>query len=209
MPMLAAVTCFARRRRMHFRDSDAAAAPELIDQGQHQLGPAGDHRHRWRDRDEPAPVVDMPGRELRRPRAPPSGRQEGWRLPRDGGPAELGSRRRRHATVAAGSEQEEARGQPGRQRSSAAVALKKAPAAAGGARAGSGAASSPSSGASSPAAVLCAVCLEEVRPGEAAALPCSHSYHPGCVLPWFAAHGACPCCRAAVPSPAGRRTTNL
>ncbi|CAL4992299.1 unnamed protein product [Urochloa decumbens] len=202
--MLAAVTCFARRRRMHCRASAAAAAPELIDQGQHQLGPAGDHRHRWRDRDEPAPVVDMPGRELTRLRAPPSGRQGGWRLPRDGGPAELGSRRRRHqATVAAGSEQEEARGKPGRQRSSAAVALKKAPAA------GSGAASSPSSGASSPAAVLCAVCLEEVRRGEAAALPCSHSYHPGCVLPWLAAHGACPCCRAAVPSPAGRRTTNL
>ena len=59
--------------------------------------------------------------------------------------------------------------------------------------------------------MLCAVCLEEVRGrGEAAeaeaeatttTLPCSHSYHPGCVLPWLAAHGACPCCRAAVPSP--------
>ncbi|CAL4987230.1 unnamed protein product [Urochloa decumbens] len=205
MPMLAAVTCLFRRRRMHCRGSDAPAAPAPeLDQGQH--GP-GDHRHRWRDRDEPALVVGMPGREeTTLPRAPLSSRQQGRRrLPRDGLPPVLGSRRRRH--LAAGAEQaptptptqEEIRGQPGRVSSAAAVWKKKAPPAAG------GAVSSPSSGALSPAAVLCAVCLEEVRQGNAATLPCSHSYHPGCVLPWLAAHGACPCCRAAVPSPAGLR----
>ncbi|GJN04528.1 hypothetical protein PR202_ga22084 [Eleusine coracana subsp. coracana] len=48
-------------------------------------------------------------------------------------------------------------------------------------------------------AVLCAVCLEDLR-GVAAALPCSHAYHPGCVGPWLAVHRACPCCRAAVPA---------
>ncbi|CAO2144541.1 unnamed protein product [Urochloa humidicola] len=177
MPMLAAVTCLARRRRMHCRSSDAA--PEL-DQGQHGL--AGDHRHRWRD--EPAPVaVGIPGHEQTgrlAARAPLSGRQGRSRLL-----------------------QEEARFQHGRG-SSAAMVSKKAAPAAGGARAGTWAAS-PSSlseaSSSSSLAVLCAVCLEEVRRGEtAAALPCSHSYHPGCVLPWLAAHGDCPCCRAAVPS---------
>ncbi|GJN25281.1 hypothetical protein PR202_gb13088 [Eleusine coracana subsp. coracana] len=49
-------------------------------------------------------------------------------------------------------------------------------------------------------AVLCAVCLEDLR-GKAAALPCSHAYYPGCVGPWLAVHRACPCCRAAVPVP--------
>ncbi|CAO2149385.1 unnamed protein product [Urochloa humidicola] len=199
MPMLAAVTCLARRRRMHCRSSDAAAAPATkLDQGQHVLTGGGDHRHRWRD--EPATAVAMAGREeTRLPRAPPSSsRQQGRRRL----PQALGSRRQWHqAKVAAGGEQaptqELARGQPGRG-SSAAMVLKKAAPAAGDARA----ASSPSS-----AAVLCAVCLEEVRRGEAAALPCSHSYHPGCVLPWLAAHRACPCCRAASPSPAGELLT--
>ncbi|RLM58817.1 hypothetical protein C2845_PM18G09780 [Panicum miliaceum] len=200
MPMLAAVTCLARRRRMHCRGSDTAAALEL------DLG-RDDHRHRWPD--EPAPV-GMPGREhTGLPRAPlphASRRQGRRRVPRDGGPPALGSRRRRE-TVAAGAEQtptqEEARSQPGPGSSSAAEDMKKAADACRDARGGEGTASAPSS------PVLCAVCLEGVRGrGEAAeaeaattTLPCSDSYHPGCVLPWLAAHGACPCCRAAVPSP--------
>jgi len=211
MPMLAAVTCLARRRRMHCR---AAAAPELDDLG--QCSP-GDRRRRWRD--EPPPAVGMPGCEhAGLPRAPPphaSRRQGRRRVPPDGGsPAPLGSRRRRQ-TVAAGADQAptetEARSQPGPGSSSAAVSLKKAPDAGRVARrAGEETASAPAPEAA-PSPVLCAVCLEEVRGrGEAAeaeaeatttTLPCSHSYHPGCVLPWLAARGACPCCRAAVPSP--------
>lgn len=193
MPMLAAVTCASRRRRMHCRGSDTAAAALELDQGQHD---PGNHHHRWRD--ETAPV-GMPGsREQTRRR----GRR---RHPRDGGPA-LGSRRRQRQAVAAGAERapapEEDRSQPG-PGSSAAVVSKKAPAA-GEARAGvetAGAALS-SEAASSSSAVLCAVCLEEVPTGaEATTLPCSHSYHAGCVLPWLAARGACPCCRATLPSP--------
>ncbi|TVU02680.1 hypothetical protein EJB05_51818, partial [Eragrostis curvula] len=49
------------------------------------------------------------------------------------------------------------------------------------------------------AVIICAVCLEELR-GEAAALPCSHAYHAGCVRPWLAVHRACPCCRATAPA---------
>ena len=214
------VTCLARRRRMHCRGGDTAAPAALeLDQGQHD---PGDHRHRWRDeRAEPPAHVGMPGREpAELPRAPlphASRRQGRRRVPRDGGPpAPLGSRRPRQTVTAAGAElaptQEEARSQPGPGSSSAAVALKKkAPDAAGrvARRAGEGTASAPAPEAA-PSQVLCAVCLEEVRgrgevaEAEAAAtttLPCSHSYHPGCVLPWLAARGACPCCRAAVPSP--------
>ena len=171
MPMLAAVTCLARRRRMHCRGSATAAALEL-DQGQH--GP-GDHRHRWRDeRAEPPAHVGMPGREpAELPRAPlphASRRQGRRRVPRDGGPpAPLGSRRPRQTVTAAGAElaptQEEARSQPGPGSSSAAVALKKkAPDAAGrvARRAGELTASAPAPEAA-PSPVLCAVCLEEVR----------------------------------------------
>ncbi|OEL35390.1 hypothetical protein BAE44_0003591 [Dichanthelium oligosanthes] len=218
MAMLVAVTCLARRRRMHCRRGrDTAAALELE---QRQYGP-GDQRHRWRA--EPAPS-GLTGREenSRLPRAPlphaSSNRQQGRRpLPLDGGPA-LGCRRRRQ-TVGAGAAvpaptQEEARSQQQGPGSSAAVGLEEAPAT-GAARAEAETGSVPSSEAS---CVLCAVCLEEVRRGrgeaalvaaEATTLPCSHSYHPGCVLPWLAAHGACPCCRATVTSPENLIITDL
>ncbi|RLM70222.1 hypothetical protein C2845_PM17G12130 [Panicum miliaceum] len=205
MPMLAAVTCLARRRRMHCRGGSHTAPALELNQGQ-QHGP-GDHRHRWRDDERPEPA---PGREHTAtglPRAPlphASRRQGRRRLPRDGGTPALGSRRRRETAAAAGAEQtpteKEARSQPGPGTSSAAVASKKAPD-----DAGRVARRAAEETASAPSPVLCAVCLEEVRgrggAAEAATLPCSHSYHPGCVLPWLAARGACPCCRAAVPSP--------
>ncbi|RCV38709.1 hypothetical protein SETIT_8G163900v2 [Setaria italica] len=186
MPMLAAVTCLARRRRMHCRGCDTAAAAAALELELGQHAP-GDHRHRWRD--ELAPVGMPGGREQTR-------RQGRRRLPRDGGPA-LDSRRRQRQAVAAGAEQvpapEEVRSQPG-PGSCATVVLKKAPVA--------GDARAPASEAASSSSVLCAVCLEEVpTEAEATTLPCSHSYHAGCVLPWLAAHGACPCCRATVPSP--------
>ena len=89
MPMLAAVTCLARRRRMHCRGGDTAAPAALeLDQGQHD---PGDHRHRWRDERAELPEhVGMPGCEpAELPRAAPphaSRRQGRRRVPRDGGP---------------------------------------------------------------------------------------------------------------------------
>nr|CAB3468114.1 unnamed protein product [Digitaria exilis] len=46
--------------------------------------------------------------------------------------------------------------------------------------------------------VLCAVCLEDVRPGEM--LPaCGHLFHVGCVDAWLRAHRTCPLCRCELP----------
>ncbi|CAO2195226.1 unnamed protein product [Urochloa humidicola] len=46
----------------------------------------------------------------------------------------------------------------------------------------------------------CAVCMEELSPGAAAAVitPCGHAYHPSCVAPWIEARGTCPLCRGPV-----------
>ena len=131
-----------------------------------------------------------------------AGTQQGrLRRPQDAGSAP-DSGRRRHQTVHGHGEHALAPGvrrQRGRTGSAAAAALEST--AAGDARGEAEEdASAPSSEASS---VLCAVCLEEVRGRRAAAaeaeaitLPCSHAYHPGCVLPWLAVHHACPCCKA-------------
>ncbi|XP_066342030.1 probable E3 ubiquitin-protein ligase RHC1A [Miscanthus floridulus] len=142
------------------------------------------------------------------------------RLPQDGVPARsrdgCGARRTqtRHQSTGGGVISQTvhgehalapgARRQRGRTGSAAAVALESTAARDARGEAEEDA-SAPSSEASS---VLCAVCLEEVRGRRAAAaeaeaitLPCSHAYHPGCVLPWLAVHRACPCCRATVPSP--------
>ncbi|KAJ8437124.1 hypothetical protein Cgig2_016867 [Carnegiea gigantea] len=45
----------------------------------------------------------------------------------------------------------------------------------------------------------CAVCLEEYLVGEnVAKLPCNHSFHSRCMLPWLPAHPLCPCCRVSI-----------
>ncbi|CAO1946553.1 unnamed protein product [Urochloa humidicola] len=46
----------------------------------------------------------------------------------------------------------------------------------------------------------CAVCMEELTPGAAAAVitSCEHAYHPSCIAPWIEARGTCPLCRAPV-----------
>uniref|UniRef100_A0A0E0CSL5 RING-type E3 ubiquitin transferase n=1 Tax=Oryza meridionalis TaxID=40149 RepID=A0A0E0CSL5_9ORYZ len=57
----------------------------------------------------------------------------------------------------------------------------------------------------------CAVCLEELRAGEAVAhLPCTHRFHWGCAVPWVQTASRCPVCRAAVylASPAPAAGTN-
>ncbi|ERN01540.1 hypothetical protein AMTRI_Chr03g148480 [Amborella trichopoda] len=47
---------------------------------------------------------------------------------------------------------------------------------------------------------VCGVCLDELESGEGLTrLPCSHSYHSHCLLPWLSRSSHCPYCRAHVP----------
>ncbi|PNT64245.1 hypothetical protein BRADI_4g26548v3, partial [Brachypodium distachyon] len=55
----------------------------------------------------------------------------------------------------------------------------------------------------------CAVCLDGLEDtrgnGEPAAIrsmPCSHSFHEGCIFRWLAVSRVCPCCRFPLPSAA-------
>jgi len=51
----------------------------------------------------------------------------------------------------------------------------------------------------------CAVCKESFKldpedPDElvVVTLPCKHSFHEGCILPWLKSSGTCPVCRSAL-----------
>eukprot|EP00959_Pyramimonas_sp_CCMP1952_P441358 9239643-Pyramimonas_sp.AAC.1 len=47
----------------------------------------------------------------------------------------------------------------------------------------------------------CAVCKDALAAGsECKRLPCSHRYHPDCILPWLATHNSCPVCRHLLPA---------
>ncbi|XP_022147192.1 E3 ubiquitin-protein ligase RING1-like [Momordica charantia] len=49
--------------------------------------------------------------------------------------------------------------------------------------------------------LICAICKDHfVLEDEAKQLPCSHLYHPDCILPWLSNHDSCPLCRFKLPS---------
>lgn len=49
--------------------------------------------------------------------------------------------------------------------------------------------------------VICAICKELLSIGtQVNQLPCSHLYHPSCILPWLSARNSCPLCRFELPT---------
>ncbi|KAL0911563.1 hypothetical protein M5K25_019712 [Dendrobium thyrsiflorum] len=49
--------------------------------------------------------------------------------------------------------------------------------------------------------VVCAVCKDPLSiNAEARQLPCSHLYHPSCILPWLRTRNSCPICRYELPT---------
>ncbi|CAK9310315.1 unnamed protein product [Citrullus colocynthis] len=49
--------------------------------------------------------------------------------------------------------------------------------------------------------LICAICKDQfLLEVEAKQLPCSHLYHPDCILPWLSNHDSCPLCRFKLPS---------
>ncbi|KJK42190.1 hypothetical protein UK23_38300 [Lentzea aerocolonigenes] len=46
---------------------------------------------------------------------------------------------------------------------------------------------------------ICAICREELPPGQAEVLPCGHGFHGGCVRPWLRTQPECPLCRSLTP----------
>ncbi|KAG9443333.1 hypothetical protein H6P81_014673 [Aristolochia fimbriata] len=49
--------------------------------------------------------------------------------------------------------------------------------------------------------LICAVCKDSLTlNSEASLLPCSHLYHPSCILPWLSTRNSCPVCRYELPT---------
>lgn len=47
----------------------------------------------------------------------------------------------------------------------------------------------------------CVICKEEMQVGrDVCELPCQHSFHWMCILPWLGKRNTCPCCRFRLPS---------
>lgn len=46
----------------------------------------------------------------------------------------------------------------------------------------------------------CSVCMDTINIGkEAIFMPCGHSFHPDCLMPWLKDHNTCPVCRFELP----------
>ncbi|KAL3358473.1 hypothetical protein AABB24_015545 [Solanum stoloniferum] len=47
----------------------------------------------------------------------------------------------------------------------------------------------------------CVICKEEMKEGrDVCKLPCHHTFHWICILPWLKKRNTCPCCRFQLPS---------
>ncbi|KAF0697307.1 Aste57867_12001 [Aphanomyces stellatus] len=54
----------------------------------------------------------------------------------------------------------------------------------------------------------CPICLCEYDPSDVVVnLPCHHTFHSTCALPWLEQHNVCPTCRYVLPSDESERTT--
>lgn len=49
---------------------------------------------------------------------------------------------------------------------------------------------------------VCAVCLDSFKENVVTQLPCNHTFHKDCIIPWLEAHNTCPTCRKTVDSDA-------
>merc|ERR1719510_1216599 len=55
-------------------------------------------------------------------------------------------------------------------------------------------------GTGAPKTLMCAVCQEDIRPGEPVKeLRCGHVFHNACLKPWLSQHCTCPVCRMEMP----------
>lgn len=59
------------------------------------------------------------------------------------------------------------------------------------------------------ATIVCPVCKDQfLAASEAKILPCKHTYHADCIVPWLEVNNSCPVCRYRLPSEYDERRKN-